>query len=46
MKECINCKIEFIFNNTDTYDDRFCTKWCEKAWHDKNYHADSAHIDV
>ena len=36
MTECLSCRTEFEFKYTDSNDERFCNKWCEKSWCDEN----------
>lgn len=46
MLPCLECGNDFIPARTDSYDDRFCSKWCEKKWHDKNYKDSDIHVDI
>lgn len=34
---CLECEREFNAKHTDTYDERFCSKWCEKKYCDREY---------
>lgn len=36
MNYCLACNFSFDPKTSDTYDERFCNKFCEKKWCDEN----------